>query len=109
MPGEATTVRFDPEVKNGLNLLSKVTDQSVNKLVNKAAKELIAKLSLEVERDLESTLKDLRSLRQNDPNFERAIVQLAEAEATIDHDPSEGHATSEVGPTETALLKLLNG
>ena len=104
----ATTFRIDPVVKVGLSKLSKLTHQSLNKLVNEAIEEFVARRTLEVEDELESTLEDLRAYRKSDPNFERAIAEFVEAEMTVKHDPAEGRVVTEIGRNEAVVLDLLN-
>lgn len=104
----ATTFRIDPVVKEGLSKLSKLKHQSLNQLANEAIKEFVARRTLEVVDELESTLEDLRAYRKSDPNFERAIAAFAEAEITVKHDPAEGRVVTEAGRTEAVVLNLLN-
>ena len=104
----ATTFRIDPVVKAGLYKLSKLKHESLNQLANEAFKEFVARRTLEVEDELESTLEDLRAYRKSDPNFERAIAEFVEAEMTAEHDPAEGRVVTEVGRNETVVLDLLN-
>lgn len=105
---KATTFRIDPVIKDGLVKLSKLLRQPLNRLVNDALGEYVAKRILEVENDLESTLEDLRTYRKSNPNFERAIGEFVEAEATMTHDPAEGRIVSQIGPTESVVRKLLS-
>lgn len=104
----ATTFRLDPVVKDGLAKLCKLQRQSLNQLANQAIKEFVARRVVEVEDDLESTLEDLRAYRKRDPNFERAIAEFVEAEATAKDDPAEGRVVKQAGPTESMVLDLLN-
>ena len=104
----ATTFRIDPAVKDGLTKLSKLQHRSLNQLANEAIAEFVARRIREVENELESTLEDLRAYRRRDPDFERAIDAVVEAEATVQEDPAEGKVTDEPGGTEAALLDLLN-
>lgn len=108
----ATTIRLDPIVKAGLAKLSKLKHQSLNQLANEALREFVAKRTLEVENELESTLEELRAYRRSDPNFERAIAAFVEAEVTADHDPAEGRVLTvteaRVGQTESVVLDLLD-
>lgn len=108
MERSATTFRIDPTVKAGLTKLSKLTRKSLNQLANDAIKEFVARRTLEVERELEATLDELRAYRRSDPDFERAIEAVVQAEATATHDPAEGRAVEQPGRTETAVLKILN-
>ena len=104
----ATTFRIDPVVKAGLYKLSKLKHESLNQLANEAFKEFVARRTLEVEDELESTLEDLRAYRKSDPNFERAIAEFVEAEMTVKHDPAEGRVVTEIGRNEAVVLDLLN-
>ena len=104
----ATTFRVDPVLKDGLVKLSALTQKSLNQLANEAIREYVARRTLEVEEELEATLKDLRAYRQSDPDFERAIAEVVKAEATNDPDPAEGRVVSKAGRTEAAILDLLN-
>lgn len=55
----------------------------------------------EVKLDLEATLESLRTYRKSDPNFERAITDYVDAEASLPEDPAEGQKTgvySTAGP-----------
>lgn len=107
MDRKATTLRMDPVVRDGLSKLSTILGRSLNDLTNEALKEFITRRTLEVERGLESTLADLRAYRQRDPNFERAIGAVADAEASAKHDPAEGHVVNAAGATESIVIKLL--
>jgi hypothetical protein len=51
----------------------------------------------EAQGDLELTLEDLRAYRKRDPDFERAIAEFIEAEATED-DPAEGRVVTQAAP-----------
>jgi len=104
----ATTFRIDPAVKAGLTKLSKLQRQSLNQLANEAITEFVARRILEVENELQSTLKDLRAYRTSDPKFERAIAEIVEAEAAAQDDPAEGKVIGEAGRTEAVVLSLLN-
>ncbi len=104
----ATTFRIDPVVKAGLSKLSALMHKSLNHLANEAIREYVARRTLEVEDELESTLEDLRAYRKSDPNFEQAIAEVVEAEMTAKHDPAEGRVVTEVGRNESTVLDLLN-
>ncbi|HSG40213.1 MAG TPA: hypothetical protein VLE27_11290 [Thermoanaerobaculia bacterium] len=39
---------------------------------------------------LDATLQDLRAYRESDPQFERAITDYVDAEASLQKDPAEG-------------------
>jgi predicted transcriptional regulator len=104
----ATTFRIDRAVKERLSKLSKLTHASANQLVNEAIKEFLARRSLEVENELESTLEELRAYRKSDPDFERAIAEFVEAEMTVKHDPAEGRVITEPGRKGSVVRNLLN-
>jgi hypothetical protein len=104
----ATTFRIDPVVKEGLSKLSRLEHRSLNQLANQAIREFVARRVADVEEDLESTLEDLRAYRRRDPDFERAIAGVVDAEVTAKNDPADGHVVTRVGPTEAVLLQILN-
>ena len=89
-------------------MLSNHLGQPINQLVNEAAKEYVARRILELEDDLEATLDDLRAYQKSDPNFDRAMAEFVEAEATVKHDPAEGRIVSRIGPTESVVRELLS-
>jgi predicted transcriptional regulator len=103
----ATTFRIDPVLKDGLSKLSRLEHRSLNQLANQAIKEFVARRMVEVEDDLASTLEDLRAWRKQDPDFALAIAEFVNAEVTED-DPAEGRVVTRAGPTEAALLQILN-
>jgi len=105
---KATTYRIDPVVQTGLSTLSKVLGRPQNQLVNEAVRDFVAKRSREVEMDLEATLEALRAYRKNDPDFERAIADYVDAEASLKEDPAEGQRAEHIGPAQKRVLDLLN-
>src|SRR4051794_1707280 len=107
MPGKATTFRIDPAVKARLTKLSDIVGESLNQLANEAIREYVAKRTREVENELESTLADLRAYRKSDPDFERAIDAVVDAEAMAESDPAEGRIVSLIGPVEAIVLDVL--
>lgn len=109
MNRKATTYRIDPNVQAGLSLLSKILGRPQNQLVNEAVRDFVARRSQEVELDLETTLESLRAYRKSDPNFDRAIADYVDAEASLKEDPAEGRRAVDAGPAQTRILKLLNG
>lgn len=119
MQAKATTFRIDASVKAQLSKLSGLLNKSLNQLANEALREFVARRSLEVEADLESTLEDLRAYLKRDPDFQCTINDLIVAEAAItpEDDPAEGRVVSDPassvnkppGPTETRILGLLDG
>lgn len=109
MNRKATTYRIDPVVQAGLATLSQVLGRPLNQLVNEAVRDYVTRRSREVEMDLEATLESLRAYRRSDPNFERAIADYVDAEASLTEDPAEGQRAMDIGPAQTRILELLNG
>jgi predicted transcriptional regulator len=109
MARKATTYRIDPAVQAGLSTLSKVLGRPQNQLVNEAVRDFVARRVKQVEVDLEATLESLRAYRKSDPNFDRAIADYVDAEASLQEDPAEGQGAVDVGPAQTRILDLLNG
>src|SRR5947199_5322388 len=104
---KATTYRIDPAVQAGLSTLSKVLGRPQNQLVNEAVRDFVARRVKQVEVDLEATLESLRAYRKSDPNFDRAIADYVDAEASLQEDPAEGQRAEEMGPAQTRILALL--
>lgn len=117
MSGKATTFRIDPIVEEGLAKLSAILHRPRNKLVNEAIREYVARRTLTLTSELESTLEDLRAYRERDPDFDQAIAQFADAELAARSDPAEGTVfvedddlpTDRLGPAQTAVLKAIEG
>ena len=108
MSVKATTYRIDPVVQTGLSTLSKILGRPQNQLVNEAVRDFVARRSREVERDLEVTLEALRAYRKSDPDFERAIEDYVDAEASLKEDPAEGQRVEDIGPAQKRVLELLS-
>jgi predicted transcriptional regulator len=108
MSRKATTYRIDPIVQTGLSTLSRVLGRPQNQLVNEAVRDFVARRSREVEADLEATLEALRAYRKSDPNFERAIEDYVDAEASLKEDPAEGQRAEGIGTAQKRVLELLN-
>jgi predicted transcriptional regulator len=106
---KAATCRLDPVVHASLSTLSQVLGRPLNQLINEAVSDFVARRSKEVAADLEATLEKLRAYRKSDPDFERAIRDYVDAEASLKEDPAEGQRAVDVGPTQARMLKLLNG
>jgi predicted transcriptional regulator len=121
MPPKATTFRIDPPVQAALEMLSKTLKRPMNQLVNEAVRAYVARRSAEVARDLEATLARLRAYREQDPDFEDAIEQVANAEAQLGQDdPTEGEIVigtlidgrlieETPGPVQAEIDRLLHG
>lgn len=59
--------------------------------------------------ELEATLESLRAYRKDDPDFERAIADYVDAEASLGEDPAEGEQATEIGPVQAKMVEFLNG
>lgn len=100
---KALTVRLSPMLHKALATLSDVKKRTMNDLVNEAATRLVVAESSAVAAQLESTAAKLRSYIEQDPGFDKAIAQFAEAEA--EHkDPTEG----EVFEVESSVQKRVS-
>ena len=111
---KATTIRLNPELQMGLELLQGVLHKPVNKMVNEAVAIFVSRRKAKVEADLEGVLAKLKAYKRRDPDFEQAIQQFAEAEASLGRDdPIEGTASraesGKLGPTQKAVRQLLDG
>ena len=80
----------------------------MNRLVNEAGAVYLKQRSLEVERDLQTTLNSLRSYRQRDPDFKKAIDAFIDAEASL-KDPIKSELTQDAGSVRTEIHRLLRG
>ncbi len=107
----ATTIRLDPKLKVRLDGLRRLVKRPVNQLVNEAVARFIDQRAAEVGAELERAIERVKALRSQDPNFEGAIAQFVDAEATLGrHDPVEGDVTtSTAGPAERIVQELLRG
>jgi hypothetical protein len=122
MAAKASTFRIEPTVQTGLENLSRILKRPLNQLVNEAVRDYVRRRGREVERDLESTLANLRAYRLRDPDFEDAITEFASAEARYGKDdPAEGKIVvgklvdgqlvqgTTSGPLLTEISQLLDG
>jgi predicted transcriptional regulator len=105
---KATTIRLDPAVKSRLDRLSILTDQSINDLTNEALQDFIESRSLELEKELEATLENVRAVRKSDPGFKRGIAAFAKAEAALEHDSVEGKVITKLTPAQKKALRILD-
>jgi predicted transcriptional regulator len=107
---KATTFRLDPAVQAGLVVLGQVLRTPLNRLVNEAVRGFIERRSAEVEADLERMLEHVRTCREKDPGFEKAIGQFVEAEARGGRsDAMEGRPRRATGPAQMKVRTLLRG
>lgn len=108
MARKATTVRLNETAQEGLSIISRLSGESLNRLVNEAVREFISRRVKTIEDDLESTLGDLRAYRMRDPDFAESIAKVVEVEAGMTYDPAEGTVVTNE-PLSTKLRDLLDG
>ena len=109
LPGKASTLRLEPAVQAGLNQLSKALRRPKNRLINDAVKLYVRRRSLEVEQELETTLKALRACRRKEPDFEASIEAFVKAEAELaGEDPAEGRRLSPDSPVQSEIQRRLH-
>ena len=101
----ATTIRLDPVLKDQLNRLSVLTDQSINEMTNEALRQFIQSRSLELEKELETRLEALRASRRSDPGFRRGIAAFGKAEAALEYDPVEGKIVRKLSPARKKVVE----
>jgi hypothetical protein len=103
------TLRIESEERDALANLSKIEGRPVNQLLNEAIKSYL-QLRGTKERSLENSLARLRSYREKDPGFKKAISAFVEAEARF-ADPVEGswyeEPPVEQGPVQSRIRELL--
>jgi len=82
-------------------LIAKVLRVPLNRLVNQAVEAFVRKRTAEVAMNMEETLKLLKARRAKDPEFERAIAEFADGEASYGKaDPAEGEVERKRGPAQ---------
>jgi predicted transcriptional regulator len=124
MASKPTTFRIDAPAQAALEHLSRVLKRPMNQLVNEAVKDYVDRRSREVERDLQGTIAKLRAYRQRDPQFERGIESVVDAEAQMGkNDPAQGKVVigelvngrlvepsqaQGAGPVQAEVHRLLN-
>jgi hypothetical protein len=101
-----TTLRLEPELRSGLEVLQTALGTPLNKLVNMAVADFVAAKAAHVESELEAALKKIKALRRADPTFAQEFKAIAAAE--IKHrkrDPVEGKALREQPASAVALVR----
>ena len=82
----------------------------LNRLVNEAVRRYIETRAAEVEFDLQKILARVQTYRRSDPEFEKAIAEFVDAEASLgSNDPTEGGTRPKAGPAQTMVQRLLSG
>lgn len=103
----AMTVRVDQNLKDQLAKLGELRHTTMNKLVNQALLQFVAKETLVVQEELEASLNSLRQYRETDPNFEQAIEEVVSAELSTDNDPAQGEIEFPEDYETTSLVRSL--
>lgn len=85
-----TTLRLEQHIRAGLELIGSKRGMTLNKLMNLALQQFVAREVESLEAEASDTLARLRSYRDRDPDFTRAIEAVVEAEASAGDDPAEG-------------------
>jgi hypothetical protein len=88
-----TTLRLEPELRHGLEVLQVALGTPLNKLVNMAVARFVAAKSADIESELEAALSRIKALRRADPTFAQDFKDIVSAE--VKHrrqDPVEGKA-----------------
>lgn len=101
-----TTLRLEPELRSGLEVLQTALGTPLNKLVNMAVADFVAAKAAHVESELEAALKKIKALRRADPTFAKEFEAISAAE--IKHrkrDPVEGKAFREQPASAVALVR----
>lgn len=103
----AMTLRVDQSLKDQLAKLVELRHTTMNKLINQALLQYVAKETLVVQEELEASLNSLKQYREDDPNFERAIDEVVSAELSADNDPAQGEIEFPEDYETTALVRSL--
>lgn len=105
---KATTLRLDPSLLSGLELLQHVMKKPLNRLINEAVRSYVARRSAEVEGGLQDILDRVRAYRRTDPDFDKLWDEFVDAEARFGaEDPVEGSTQKSAGPAQTLVRDLL--
>ena len=103
----AMTLRVDQSLKDHLAKLGELRHTTMNKLINQALLQFVAKETLVVQEELEASLHSLRQYREADPNFEQAIEAVVAAELSTDNDPAQGEIELPEDYETTTLVRSL--
>ena len=103
-----TTLRLEPELRSGLELLQAALGTPLNKLVNMAVAEFVSAKAAHVESELEAALKKIKTLRRADPAFVKDFKAIAAAELRHrKQDPVEGKAFREAAAETASAVSLV--
>ena len=101
-----TTLRLEPELRSGLEVLQTALGTPLNKLVNMAVADFVAAKAAHVESELEAALKKIKTLRRADQTFAKEFKAIAAAEIKYrKHDPVEGKAFREDPASAVSLVR----
>ena len=106
MERKTLTLRLPPKLYSALSTLSGVAHRSMNDLISEAVQRFVITESEAQARDMEKTLERLRTYRESDPNFKKALAEFFEVEVKYD-DPLEGEPYDVKGPVRTKVEALL--
>ena len=106
MDRKAFTLRLPAKLYEALSTLSGAAQRSMNDLISEAVQKFVAVESQAHARQLDEMAERLRAYRDADPDFEQAIAEFVEAEATLD-DPLEAQVIDVKGPVRQQVASLL--
>ena len=104
---KATTIRLDPSVQEGLDLLHELEGRPMNQVVNTALRSYSERRALEVEADLHAILAKVRAYRKSDPGNVKAWKKFVVAEVAYGADDSAEGAQAVTGPAQSMVQNLL--
>ena len=111
LKAKATTVRIEPRLQRGLELVQKIEKKPINKLINQAIAEMVDGMTAKIEGRLDDLLAQIKAYRRKDPNFDAAIAAFVDAEAKLaGDDPAEGSVerrSGKAGPAQAMVRELL--
>ncbi len=106
MDSIATTIRLDPDLKNGLIKLSKLRSTTLNKTINMALRAFVARDALALREEIEASVAELLKLAEADPHFDAAIERAVRAETLARGDPAQGVVSE---PADGSVTNLVRG
>ena len=108
-----TTIRLDESMQQGLRLLEAHSGarRPLNKWINMALEEFIARQTAAIANELEQALRNINAYRKTDPGYKRALKAFIDSEVEFAaHDPMEGTRDSRAsGPAVSLVRELLRG
>jgi predicted transcriptional regulator len=111
----ATTLRLEPAIRRGLELLQDALGTTLNRLMNEALAIYVAQRTAALQRDVEASLDRIKRYRKTDQTFSKVFAAIAEEEAVHGHnDPAEGVPLLEKpgvhsGTAVAAVRQLIRG